>query len=234
MSPPSKRVAIVQSCYIPWKGYFDLIRRVDEFVLFDDVQFTKRDWRSRNRIKTPQGPLWLSVPVQTKGKYLQAIKDTEVSDPNWHEAHWRTIATHYGKAPFFGAYKAEFEELYRGCTDARLSNVNRRLTEGMCRMIGITTKLSWSMDYNVIPGKTERLVSICQQAGATDYLSGPAARDYIEPELFDRAGIRLEYMSYPVYPTYPQLYPPFTHEVSAIDLILNVGPDAAAFMRPQS
>jgi hypothetical protein len=229
-----KRVAIIQSCYIPWKGYFDLMRRVDEFVLFDDVQFTKRDWRSRNRIKTPQGLLWLSVPVQTKGKYLQAIKDTEVSEPGWHNTHWRTISTHYAKAPFFDVYKSELEELYRGCTDTHLSRINRRLIEGLCRMLGITTKLSWSMDYTVVPGKTERLVSLCEQAGATEYLSGPAARDYIEPELFERAGIRLEFMDYSGYPEYRQLYPPFAHEVSVIDLILSVGADAQSFMRPMS
>lgn len=231
MSPASKRVAIVQSCYIPWKGYFEMIGRVDEFVIFDDVQFTKRDWRSRNRIKTAQGPLWLSVPVNTKGKYLQAIKDAEISDPSWHDQHWRTISTQYAKAPYFAQYRAEFEELYRGCTDTHLSQVNRRLIEGLCRMLGITTKLSWSMDYEVIPGKTERLVALCQQAGATDYLSGPAARDYIQPELFERAGINLEYMDYSGYPEYQQLYPPFEHSVSVIDLILSAGAEARAFMR---
>ena len=98
-------------------------------------------------------------------------------------------------------------------------------------MLGITTKLSWSMDYDVISGKTERLVSLCQQAGATDYLSGPAARDYIQPELFERAGISLEYMDYSGYPEYHQLYPPFEHSVSVIDLILSAGAEARAFMR---
>jgi len=107
----SKRVAIVQSSYIPWKGYFDLIRHVDEFILFDDVQFTKRDWRNRNRIKTPQGPLWLSIPVQVKGRYLQAIKDTVVSDPAWSRTHWRTIRSNYAKAPFFPQFKDALEDL---------------------------------------------------------------------------------------------------------------------------
>jgi hypothetical protein len=233
VNAPRKRVAIVQSCYIPWRGYFDLIDRVDEFILFDDVQFTKRDWRSRNRIKTAQGLLWLSVPVQTKGKYLQAIKDTEVSEPGWNELHWRTIKTHYAKAPFLPTYHAALEALFMGCTDARLSQTNRRLIEGLCAMLGVTTKLSWSMDYHVVPGKTERLVSLCQQAGATDYLSGPAARDYIRPELFEEAGIRLEYMDYSGYQEYPQLHPPFERAVSVIDLILNAGPEAAFARVPQ-
>lgn len=232
MSTPCKRVAIVQSCYIPWKGYFDMIRHVDEFILFDDVQFTKRDWRSRNRIKTREGGMWLTVPVKSKGKYLQAIKDTEISEPGWHDAHWRTIASQYARAPYFPAYRAELEDLYRGCTDPRLSVINRRLTEGLCRMLGISTKLSWSMDYEVIDGKTERLVSLCRQAGATAYLSGPAARDYIVPSLFEDAGVVLSYMDYSNYPEYPQLYPPFEHGVSVIDLLLSVGPDAPRYMKP--
>lgn len=226
-----KRVAIVQSSYIPWKGYFDLIRSVDEFILFDDTQFTKRDWRSRNRIKTPQGPLWLTVPVQTKGRYLQAIKDTQVSDPGWAESHWKSIATHYARAPHFGAYREALEQLFRGCQAERLSDVNRWFIEGLCGMLGIHTRLTWSMDYDVIPGKTERLVSLCLQAGATEYLSGPAARDYIDPALFDAAGVALSYADYSNYPEYPQLYPPFDHQVSVIDLILSTGPDAMSYMR---
>jgi hypothetical protein len=226
-----KRLAIVQSSYIPWKGYFDLIRGVDEFMLFDDAQFTKRDWRSRNRIKTPQGPLWLTIPVHTKGRYLQTIKETLISDPSWAEAHWKSIATHYARAPFFSTYREPLEALYRGCTEDRLSAVNRRFIEGLCDLLQIRTRLTWSMDYEVIPGKTERLVSLCQQAGATAYLSGPAARNYIEPDVFAAAGIALSYIDYSGYPEYPQLYPPFDHEVSVIDLLLNTGPDAITMMR---
>src|SRR4030095_6284230 len=96
-----KRVAIVQSSYIPWKGYFDLIRASDEFILLDDVQFTKRDWRSRNRIKTQRGPAWLTIPVRTKGLYKQLIQDTYVSDVRWGEAHWATLRASYARAPFF-------------------------------------------------------------------------------------------------------------------------------------
>ncbi len=230
MTPPTKRVAIVQSSYIPWKGYFDLIRSVDEFILFDDVQFTKRDWRSRNRIKTGQGGLWLTVPVSTKGKYLQAIKDTEIADPAWQNAHWQTISTHYARAPFFPLYKAALEELFRGCTETHLSLVNRRLIEGLCGMLGITTRLSWSMDYTVVPGKTERLVSLCRQAGAAEYLSGASARDYLDATLFAAAGIGVAFTDYAGYPEYPQLHPPFDHYVSVIDLLLNTGPDALSFM----
>jgi WbqC-like protein family len=228
----SKRVAIVQSSYIPWKGYFDLIRHVDEFILFDDVQFTKRDWRNRNRIKTPRGPLWLSIPVQVKGRYLQAIKDTVVSDPAWSRMHWQTIRSNYAKAPFFPQFKDALEDLFLGCDHASLSEVNYRFTAGLCRMLGIGTRLSWSMSYVVSPGKTERLVSLCRQAGATQYVSGPAARSYIDPVRFEEAGITLSFFDYAGYPEYRQLYPPFDHFVSVIDLILHTGADAPAYMLP--
>src|SRR3954468_225439 len=101
---PRMRMAIVQSSYIPWKGYFDLINSVDEFVLFDDVQFTRRDWRNRNRIKTPSGPIWLTIPVNSKGQYLAPIKDITVSDPLWAMTHWRTLSGNYARAPHFQDY----------------------------------------------------------------------------------------------------------------------------------
>jgi hypothetical protein len=226
----AKRVAIVQSSYIPWKGFFDLIRSVDEFILFDDVQFTRRDWRSRNRIKTPQGPCWLSIPVDVKGKYLQTIKDTRVSDPAWKDKHWKTIQFHYARAPFYLQYRERLEELFLGADSLFLSQINRRLIGGLCELLGITTRLSWSMDYRLDAGRTERLVSLCTQAGATEYLSGPSARDYIEPRLFEEAGVSLKFIDYAGYPEYPQLYPPFDHHVSVLDLIFAVGPDAISFM----
>lgn len=230
----SKRVAILQSSYIPWKGYFDLIRHVDEFILFDDVQFTKRDWRNRNRIKTPQGPLWLTIPVQVKGRYLQAIKDTQISDPAWNRMHWRTIQTHYRRAPFFDDFKCALEELFLGCEHTSLSEINHRFIAGLCRMLGITTKLSWSMEYAIEEGKNERLIGLCRQAHATEYISGPAARSYVEPEKFEAAGLALSFFDYAGYPEYPQLYPPFDHQVSVIDLLLQTGPDAPAYLLPAS
>lgn len=225
-----KRVAIVQSSYIPWKGYFDLIRHVDEFILFDDVQFTRRDWRSRNRIKTAQGPLWLSIPVQVRGRYLQSIKDTEVCGTPWKRTHWRTIQTHYARAPFYADFKDALEELFLAFDSASLSAVNHWFIAGLCRLLGIGTKLTWSMDYKLVPGKTERLVSLCQQANAAHYVSGPAARAYIDASLFEQAGITLTFFDYSGYREYPQLYPPFDHFVSVIDLLLHTGKDAPAYL----
>ena len=227
-----KKVAILQSCYIPWKGFFDLVRRVDEFILYDDAQYTKRDWRNRNRIKTPHGPLWLTIPVEVKGKYLDAIKDMRVSDSHWNERHWRSIQASYSRAPYFERYKPVLEELFRGCTSEWLSEINFRFISHFCETLSIPTTLKWSMDYTLSDRRTERLVGLCQQAGATEYFTGPAARAYIDANLFDAAGITLTYMDYNGYPEYEQLHPPFDHHVSIIDLLVHVGPDAIAHMLP--
>jgi hypothetical protein len=226
-----KRVAIVQSNYIPWKGYFDLINLVDEFILYDDMQYTKRDWRNRNRIKTPKGPIWLTIPVKVKGEYLQKIKDTVISDLKWYQKHWESISRNYARAGHFKDYKDHFEELYLSTEERYLTQINRRFLEAVCAILGIKTTLSWSMDYRLIEGKTERLVDLCQQAGATEYLSGPSARGYIDEALFQEEGIALKYMDYSDYPEYRQLHPPFEHAVTVLDLIFNEGSNAPTFMK---
>jgi hypothetical protein len=221
-----RRVAIVQSNYIPWKGYFDMIAAVDEFVLLDEAQYTRRDWRNRNRIKTRAGPVWLSVPVEVSGKYLQRICETRISEPGWNERHWRTITHNYARAPFFREYGPQLAAIYEGATDPLLSNVNRHLLAGICGLLGIATRLSWSTDYDAPSGKTERLVHICERLGATEYLSGPSARGYLDMDTFAQAGITVTWMDYSGYPEYPQLFPPFAHDVSIVDLILNTGEQA--------
>ena len=227
----SKRIAIVQSNYIPWKGYFDLINLVDEFILFDDMQYTKRDWRNRNKIKTPNGTKWLTIGVEVKGKYYQKIKDTVISDTKWNLRHWKSINHNYSKAKHFRNYWDIFEELYLTSNSKFLSEVNYRFLTTICEVLGIKTKLSWSSDYRLAEGKTERLIDLCKQAGATEYISGPTAKGYIKDELFASEGIRVTYMDYSGYPEYEQLFPPFEHAVSIIDLIFNEGPEAPKFMK---
>lgn len=226
-----KTVAIVQSSYIPWKGYFDLINRVDEFILFDDRQYTRRDWRNRNRIKTPQGARWLTIPVQVKGRYLQRIDETLVSDPGWADQHWSTLTASYRRTPFFEEYREVFEGIFRGGLPECLSEINRILIDAVCSLLGVETRITWSTSYPAEGTKTERLVSLCLAAGATGYVSGPAARAYIEPELFERHGIELTYMDYDGYPEYEQPYPPFDHKVSILDLLFCTGPDAPRYMK---
>lgn len=225
-----KKVAILQSNYIPWKGYFDLINMVDEFILYDDVQFTKNDWRNRNIIKTQSGLKWLTIPVSQKSM-SQKIRETTIADNRWSKKHWNSIVTYYARADNFRYYKSLFEKLYLECSEQYLSKINLRFLKAICDLIGINTKLSWSMDYNLIEVKTERLVDLCQQAGANVYISGPAARDYIKQKLFDEAGIEVQYIDYSGYPEYKQLYPPFEHAVSIIDVIFNVGDDTKLYMK---
>jgi hypothetical protein len=228
----SKTIAIVQSSYIPWKGYFDLINMVDEFVLFDDVQFTKRDWRSRNAIKTAQGPLWLSVPCATKGRYEQLICETEISDQSWAGKHWKSIAHAYARAPHFSAFAPALEAAYaKAGALTLLSDVNRVMLETLCAMLGVTTPLTDSRDYGGTGAKTDRLLSLCRAAGATRYISGPSAQAYIENDKFEAAGVELAYVDYSGYREYPQPHPPFVHAVSVIDLLFNLGPDAPQFMK---
>ena len=227
----NKRVAIVQSNYIPWRGYFDLISQVDEFILFDDVQYTSRDWRNRNKIKTPNGSIWLTIPVEVKGKRNQKIKDTVISDPGWNRNHWKSIVYNYSKAKYFSQYKELFEELYLECNERMLSQVNYKFLTSICEALGIKTKLVWSSEYRLVEGKTERLIDLCRQAGGNEYLSGPTARGYIDEELFRSEGIALRYMDYSGYSEYEQLYPPFEPKVSIIDLIFNEGPGARKYLK---
>jgi WbqC-like protein family len=225
-----KTVAIVQSNYIPWKGYFDLMARVDEFILYDDVQYTRRDWRNRNRLKSPEGVRWLTIPVQVKGRYLQRIDETFVSDPRWGERHWATLKGWYGKAPFFERYRETLESLYRDTRAHELSAINRRFLEVLRDLLDIATPLSSSNEYPGEGHRTERLLSICRAAGADRYVSGPAAREYLEEERLRAAGIEVQWMSYEGYPEYPQLHPPFEHAVSILDLLLNVGEETSRYM----
>lgn len=226
----SKKVAIVQSNYIPWKGYFDMIAAVDEFILYDDMQFTRRDWRNRNQIKTPQGPQWLTVPVVSKGKYHQSIRDTVIDGDRWASDHWKALAQNYRRAPYFAEVASWVEPLY-GNPWTHLSALNRAFIEAVCTYLGIRTRITNSWDYGLVPGKTERLADLCGQAGAAEYISGPAARDYIDPAVFERAGVRLTWFNYAGYPEYAQLWGTFIHPVSILDLLFNCGPESSRYMR---
>jgi hypothetical protein len=233
MASRAKRVAIVQSNYIPWKGYFDLIRACDEFILYDDAQYTERDWRNRNRIKTANGLLWLTVPVDGGGHGKQAVKDVRIAGSDWAREHWNALTRAYGKAPHFKRYQDVFEPFYLGGTPGTLSEVNRRLIEAVCGLLGIATRIRSSMDYGVDagPGPTEKLLRLCEKADASEYLSGPSAKAYLKEPLFKERGIRLVFADYSGYPEYPQMHPPFVHEVSALDLLFNAGPDAVRYLK---
>jgi hypothetical protein len=226
-----KKIAIVQSNYIPWKGYFDLIASVDEFVLYDDMQYTRRDWRNRNQIKTPRGLQWLTVPVKVKGKYHQTIRETEIEGTGWSTLHWKSLCQHYRRAKCFNAMAQELESIYLLTEYTHLSQLNRTLIEWVCSKLGITTRISNSWDYQLSDGKTERLVDLCCQAGGREYISGPAARGYIDETIFEEKDVKLTWFDYGGYPEYPQLWGDFTHAVSILDLLFNCGSEAPRYMR---
>ncbi len=230
MQRPERRIAIVQSNYIPWKGYFDMIAAVDEFILYDDMQYTRRDWRNRNRVKTQQGLAWLTVPVRVKGKYLQSIRDTEIDGDGWAEKHWRSLFQSYHRAPFFDEVAERLSPVYRQ-QHTHLSTLNRALIETVCDYLGITTRISNSWDYRLVEGKSERLADLCEQAGGTEYISGPAARDYLDEGCFAERGIRVGWFDYAGYPEYPQLWGEFTHGVTILDLLFNCGGGAREYMK---
>ncbi len=224
-----KRIAICQSNYIPWKGYFDLIHDADAFIFYDDVQFTVRDWRNRNKIKAPGGPAWLTIPVGADRNRL--ICDVKIQDDRWQATHWETIRRCYGNAPFFGQYEDRFRAVYCDRTWTSLSELNQFLITMIARdCLGIRTQFLQSSDFRVTSRKQDRIVDLLRAAGAGVYISGPSAKSYLDPERFRKEGIELIWKDYSGYPEYPQLHPPFEHQVTILDLLYHVGPDAPEYI----
>lgn len=224
----AKRVAILQSNYIPWRGYFRILGSVDEFVVYDVVQFTKNDWRNRNRIRTAQGLQWLTVPVKTSGRFGQSIAETEIAGPAWAEAHWKRIAQAYARAPFLSMYRTRFEEVYAACAlETRLSAVNRRLLVLVAGFLGLPAVITDADACNGDTDRTGRLVEICRSAGATVYVTGPSALGYLDLPRFAAAQIEVEVMDYSSLGPYPQVHGgAFESHVSVLDVLFNAG-DAA-------
>jgi hypothetical protein len=227
-----KKILITQSNYIPWKGYFDAIHQVDEVILYDDVQYTRRDWRNRNVIKTAKGASWLSIPVEVKGKFHQKIRETKISDKNWNRAHWKTLCSGYAKVPHFKESESFIQSLYLNATMQYLSEINFMFLTEICKRLGITTPMRFSDSFDLSEkNPTQRLVSICKQAGASHYFSGPAAKAYLEEDKFLKENIVVSYINYENYREYPQLCPPFLHFVSILDLLFNTGENFARYMK---
>lgn len=206
-----------------------MIAAVDEFILYDDVQFTKNDWRNRNKIKTQNGVQWLSVPVGQDIKRL--ICEVELKDRSWQARHWVSILHAYKRAPYFAEIASGLQPLYLEREYSHLSELNRTLIEFMNGQLGIFTKISNTLDYNYVAGQTERLVSLCEQAGAGEYVTGPAAKNYLDLKQFEQAGIKVTWFDYDGYPLYPQMWGGFEHAVSVIDLLFNTGSSAGKFMK---
>lgn len=229
-------VVILQPSYIPWRGVFDQIRRADLFIFYDDVQYDKHGWRNRNQIKTAQGKQWLTIPVHSGGATGGLlIRDVKIDGSKpWAKNHWKALTFSYAKAPHFRRYASLLEPFYQRSA-SHLADFTIDLTIALAREIGISqTRFMRSSDLPGINGeKTDRLIQILQQVGATHYISGPSAREYIETEKFTGAGITLEYMHY-AYPEYPQLYPPYDPYVTILDLLFMAGEDTLSYItRPE-
>ncbi len=228
----AKTVVISQSNYIPWKGYFDLINSADDFVVYDEVQYTRRDWRNRNRIKTADGASWLTVPVLSKGKFSQRIDEVEIEGESWREHHWKQLIHAYSQAKCFGEFREPVGTLYESAA-GRLSDMNECFLRGLSELLEIRTRFHRSTDFPAREPfeRTGRLVEICRTLGATEYLTGPAARAYLDEPRFAAAGIAVTYFDYSGYPEYRQLHGTFVHELSILDLLFNEGTAARRFMK---
>ena len=226
-----KKIAILQSNYIPWKGYFDIMGSVDEFIIYDEMQYTKNDWRNRNKIKTTNGLIWLTIPVKIE-KLNQKINETKIADNKWHIKHKNSLQTNYGKATKFKECKDFIFNIYEQASRLDyISEINYTFLNEINKFLKISTKISFSTDYNIGDGKTERLINICKQSNSNIYLSGPSAKNYIDEALFTKNNINLEWFDYIGYKEYEQLHPPFEHGVSILDLIFNTGEDAYKYLK---
>ena len=224
-----KRVGIFQSNYIPWKGYFDLIHDVDLALYFDDVQYTKNDWRNRNKVKTPAGSQWLTIPAGDNINRL--ICEVTLDDKRWQIKHWKTLSQHYGKAPYFKRYQGFLEHVYLETKWDRLSAVNQYMIRSIAaNYLGIKTTFAQSSDIQSEGRRQDRVMHLLKAVGANSYVSGPAGKDYIDPARFHEENIELVWKDYSGYPEYPQFFPPFEHAVSVLDLLFQTGPDAPYFI----
>jgi hypothetical protein len=228
-----KKVLITQSNYIPWKGYFDAINMADEFIIYDDMQYTKNDWRNRNMIKTPTGPTWLTIPIDISGNHFKKINEMFVSNKynNWNKKHWQSLLHNYSKSQYFTEIQYFLKPLYFNCNETNLSKINSYFLRAICDYLGINTRITNSGEFDLKGDRSEKLLNICKELNASHYLSGPSAKAYLNQEIFLENNIVIEWLNNDNYKEYNQLFPPFKHRVSILDLIFNCGPDSKKYLK---
>lgn len=218
------KTAIIQSNYVPWIGYFNIISISDNFVFYDEMQYTKRDWRNRNYIKTPEGKKLLSIPVNTKGKYIEKINNITIADINWGEKHFKTLERNYKKSKYFEEVHSLLSEIYLDKSLKYLSEINKRLIRKISDYLNLKTNFYNSSEYILSGGKNENLIKICKDLNTKTYISGPFGRNYIDDKKFNRQNINVQFFDYPVYPEYNQLWnSKFLPNLSIIDCLYNCG-----------
>jgi hypothetical protein len=227
----SNKVIITQSNYIPWKGYFTTMKKATHLVLYDSAQYTRRDWRNRNKIITPSGPSWLSIPIDVKGKYHQKVNEAKVKNNQWSIDHWNKIKQNYQKAPYFKEYSGYFEDLYLNLLieQVYLTDINKIMLQKCIDLLDLKVEILDSRDFNIRGGKTEKLINICNDLGADEYYTGPAAKGYIDEELFYKNNISLTYYDLENFPVYNQLWDNFDHYVSILDMFFNLGDNISEY-----
>lgn len=225
------RIAIMQPTYLPWTGYFALMDQVDQFVLLDDVEFSRQSWQQRNRIKTHNGRLWLTVPVYHTGRSGQLINEVEINQEiNWETAHYKSLKQSYCSATFWDDNRMWLRDIYESSWQ-RLCPLNETVVAELASLLGISATIHSSSDLNAGTGRVDRLIRTCQILSADEYLSPIGSFGYIEADnLFPQAGIRLLYQHYE-HPTYRQLHGEFISHLSAVDLLLNEGPSSLEVIR---
>lgn len=229
-----RTVTVIQPSYIPWRGYFDLIRRAETFVFYDDVQYDKHGWRNRNRIKTASGPLWLTIPVLSKGSLSRhaLIKDIEIDErSDWRQKHLQSIRHAYHRAPFFEDTFQFLNETYADRRSSLLSDFTMDLTKAIAARLNLRPEFVRSSELGVSGERMDRLMGTLAATRAGRYISGPSAQAYIDEGRFRASGIALEYIDY-TYGVYPQLHGDFDPNVSIVDLLMMTGPSAADHIVP--
>jgi WbqC-like protein family len=224
-----RTLVVLQPGYLPWLGFFDQLLRSDVFVYYDDVQFDKHGWRNRNRIKSASGPLWLTVPILHSGRHGQKILEVEIDNRRpWAKKQLASIAQSYAKAPYLARYFPELEHALLNAPPL-LAELDIALVNLLCKWIGIERRIERSSRLDVDGGQSERLLNFCKRFEADRYVSGDAAKDYLDVPMFAASGVTVEWQSYP-HPTYSQLHGEFTPYLSTLDLVLNMGPDSLGIL----
>ena len=222
------KVSVIQSNYIPWRGYFDIMHDADVFVFYDDVQYTVNDWRNRNRVKTANGVVWLTIPVGDQND--RRICDVVLRDQGWMRKHWATIEQSYRAATGFVRYQDFFRSFYSRPWGS-LSELNQTMTRAIAvDLLGIRTQIVDSRDYDLEGKGSDRLLMLLKKMGATDYISGPRAQGYLDAESYARNGVRVHWKDYSRYPEYPQLHGTYEPNLSVVDLLLNCGDEAPRYI----
>lgn len=222
------RLAVLQSNYIPWKGYFDLMAAADLFIVYDSVQYTKNDWRNRNILLSKSGPVWLTIPVNTAGRLEQSINDATIGDDRWARKHWQTVSQLLARRPHFHHFEPDWAKWFVDLGEmTHLHDVNVYLLHKIAEQLNIATQLADDTQFDLVPDSpTGKLVQLCEMAGASRYLTGPAGLNYLELDLFSAKGIGVDVIDYGHYPTYAQTSDEFRHGVSVLDLLANAGASA--------